>query len=224
MLARTLPLAAALALLLAASGRSAAQDGPAASLSPAVSGAARQQPGFPERRRFETRTRVETRYDRFRDSTRVSVNLPGGFLSDRATVFSFSFAGRVPVAPPEAFTVQLSQLVYVQRLVPRADGRLAPQPRPVFILVDDSLRFRDVDPLQEIVHPVDQRHATDVSETVTAAFPLRALLAMAASERVEMQLDQGAFRVSHDHLEALRDFASRANPAVWTTDEAQRWR
>jgi hypothetical protein len=224
MLARTFPLAAALALLLAASGRSAAQEVPAASSSPAVSGAAQQPPGFPERRRFETRTRVETRYDRFRDSTRVSLSLPGGFLADRGIIFSFSFAGRTPAAPPESFMLHLSERVFVQRLAPRADGTLAPRPRPVFILVGDSLRFRDAEPLQEIVHPVDQKFATDVRETVTAVFPLRALLAMAASDRAEMQIDQSAIRLSDDHLEALRDFASRANPAVWTTDEAKRWR
>ena len=224
----TLAARAALALLLAAPSALSAQASlPVAPLDAASSREA-QETVFPPRRKFEHRFRVEARYDGFTDSTRVSASLyhrdwlGSSEVNGNLTTVSFAFPGRTPVAPPDSVTLMVQERwVQFQRLEGKpGQERLAPAPRPVHVLVDDSLRFADTETGYELLVPVvqDPDDTSNATQTVTATFSLRQLLAMAAATRVAMRVGNDDFTLNEGQLEALRDLASWANPAAWASD------
>lgn len=234
------PLSALLVLLAAAPGGAAAQEAasalnadaatlpaqPSAALSGAQTG-----PVFPARRRFQHRQRIRAEYDRFTDSTTVSSEFfDRGLLGEMpfsvAPTVRFAFRGRVLQAPPESVTMLFTTDHVFRLSVEQRPGLPAGYaPRPVRVLVDDSLRFHDAQPVYRALVPVssDPEERVNAMETVEATFPLAAFLAMAAGSRVEVSTAPGAsFSLSESQREALRDLASRMNPAAWPLDRERR--
>lgn len=145
---------------------------------------------------FKHGFQVETKYDKFRDQTKVSVDCKvyykgpfGLFLTVEG-----SYPQHSP-SPPE--TVQLGLTAMSAKEKYKKSRRL--------IVLADGQRFdlgelgKDVEEVEEIL----------IFEKMMTTVPFRTVLQMANSQSVEMQLNEIEFKVPSEALEALRDFTSR---------------
>ena len=188
---------------------------------------------FPPKRRYKNHAHVHQRYDKFSDTSSVSVTIthsPGLLQSlYKTTVYAdlaVTFAGQMPSTPPEPVTmvVRLSDLSSVSTLgadsaKKKAQAAGATQAKVAFV-VDDTARFAvDATPLGVRVVPWgDSTGVFRIEEAVRVQLPIGTLLRLAnAGRRVDARWRTTTFSIVSDELDALRDFASRLAPVAAAT-------
>ncbi|HBB87235.1 MAG TPA: hypothetical protein DC047_06435 [Blastocatellia bacterium] len=145
---------------------------------------------------FKHSFEVETKYDKFRDQTKVSLDCKVYYKGPFALFLAVegSYPKQSPSLPE---TVQLGLTAMSAKEKYKKSRRL--------IVLADGQRFdlgelgKDVEEVEEIL----------IFEKMMTTVPFRTVLQMANSQSVEMQLNEIEFKVPSEALEALRDFTSR---------------
>lgn len=139
---------------------------------------------------------IETKYDKFKDHTKVSLgckvytNGPFALFLDA----SGTYPQQTPT-PPE--TVKFGLVAF--------SGKIKYQKSRHLIVLADGRRFD----LGDLDHNTDPESDPFVFETMLTSVAFKTLLQIVNSKSVEMQLNDIEFKLSSENLEALRDFASR---------------
>lgn len=153
------------------------------------------------KRTFKHSETIEDKYDRFKDSTTVSVTmqLMGVKTNGLAMLLSDSYAGQGANRKPPTGNVLLS-------FVSAGDESHYKLFHSLIFLADDE-RIRMGDGVF-IDLPLSYR----VVESVTFGLPRDTLRKLASAKKIEFQLGPTEFTFSDSQLEAIRDFESRLNP------------
>lgn len=187
-----LPVLLALSLSLSLTATALPAQRPAAPAAAAIPGA----------RTFNHREEIRTGYHEA--SGWGSVELRPMRVSDdpELTLTAlFRFRGRRPSAPPT--DVSLAIASHGER------PRFASAHSLVFLL-DGKRRL----PIGEMFRVVDTTRG-ETRETLALHVPTRVVLALAAARSVEGKIGATSFTLGEEQLEALRDFASRMDPATF---------
>lgn len=159
---------------------------------------------IPEKRKFNHKIKIETKYDKFSNTTGVEIEPIEVYHARRGrpqkiwmTVL-FSYQDETPAKPDSviiAFNSWSSEWKYLdyRDLTILADGRKA---GPVKM---------------ELAQTRIERDGT-VTEILSTTMATDVFLFMVNAGSVEMQLGDAEFTLKPEHLEALRDFASRMQP------------
>lgn len=159
---------------------------------------------IPAKRKFNHKIKIETKYDKFSDSTDVQMthtevfSVHGGRAQKIYMTVLFSYSGTTPAKPDRvtiAFNSTSPEWKYLRYrdLTILADGKKA---GPVKM---------------ELANTRIERDGT-VTETLSMWMATDVFLFMVNAGNVEMQLGDAEFTLKPEHLEALRDFASRMQP------------
>jgi hypothetical protein len=169
-----------------------------------VIGGTEQSPPIPEKRKFNHKVKIETSYDRFSDTTTAQMEPVEVYHARRGrpqkiwmTVL-FTYRDETPAKPARvtiAFNSWSSEWQYLdyRDLTILADGRKA---GPVTM---------------ELAKTRIERDGT-VTEILSTTMVTDVFLFMVNAGSVEMQLGNAEFTLKPEHLEALRDLASRMQP------------
>jgi len=139
---------------------------------------------------------IETKYDKFKDHTKVSLSCK--VYSKGPFALFLDAGGTYPQqtpAPPE--TVKFGLVAFSSKIKYQKSRHL--------IVLPDGQRFD----LGELDHNTDPESDPFVFETMLTSVAFKTLLQIVNSKSVEMQLNDIEFKLSSENLEALRDFASR---------------
>lgn len=145
---------------------------------------------------FKHGFQVETKYDKFRDQTKVSLDCKVYYKGPFALFLAVegAYPQQAP-SPPETIQFGLTAMSAKERykksrhLIVLADGRR----------FDLGELGKDVEEVEELL----------IFEKMMTTVPFRTVLQMANSHNVEMQLNEIEFKIPTEALEALRDFTSR---------------
>ncbi|MDQ3743561.1 MAG: hypothetical protein M3444_04175 [Acidobacteriota bacterium] len=159
---------------------------------------------IPEKRKFNHKIKIETKYDRFSNSTDVQMehtevyHVHGSRPQKISMTVLFTYPGETPAKPGSvtiAFNSWAPEWKYLRYrdLTILADGRKA---GPVTM---------------ELINTRIERDGT-VTETLSTTMVTDVFLFMVNASSVEMQLGDAEFTLKPEHLEALRDLASRMQP------------
>jgi hypothetical protein len=148
---------------------------------------------------FKHGFKVETKYDKFRDQTRVSLDCKVYYKGPFALFLDVEgiYPKQSP-SPPETVRFGLTALTAT------TDKEKYKKSRHLIILADGQ-RFD----LGELDRDVDEEEEILRFEKMMTTVSFRTALQIANSQSVEMQLNEIEFKVPSEALEALRDFASR---------------
>jgi len=145
---------------------------------------------------FKHGFQVETKYDKFRDQTKVSLDCKvyykgpfGLFLAVEG-----SYPQQTP-SPPEKVQFGLTAM----------SGKEKYKKSRHLIVLADGQRFD----LGELDRDIDEVEEIFMFEKMMTTVPFKTVLQMANSQSVEMQLNEIEFKIPSEALEALRDFTSR---------------
>lgn len=165
----------------------------------------RTQQMIPARRKFSHKVKITTEYDRFSNETTIGTDYIKRVYKGRDHYIAmrayFSYAGAgVSDAPPSfvhlAFASESSRWKYLDP--------------PALLVLADSQRLN-----LDVVERVDSetRYIRDVGvatfEYLDIAVPTSRFLQIINASSVEMQLGQAEIPLKDEHLEVLRDLASR---------------
>lgn len=148
---------------------------------------------------FKHGFKVETKYDKFRDQTRVSLDCKVYYKGPFALFLDVEgiYPKQSP-SPPETVRFGLTALTAT------TDKEKYKKSRHLIVLADGQ-RFD----LGELDRDVDEEEEILRFEKMMTTVAFGTILQIANSQSVEMQLNEIEFKVPSEAIEALRDFASR---------------
>lgn len=148
---------------------------------------------------FKHGFKVETKYDKFRDQTRVSLDCKVYYKGPFALFLDVEgiYPKQSP-SPPETVRFGLTALTAT------TDKEKYKKSRHLIVLADGQ-RFD----LGELDRDVDEEEEILRFEKMMTTVAFGTILQIANSQSVEMQLNELEFKVPSEAIEALRDFASR---------------
>jgi hypothetical protein len=164
---------------------------------------AQAQP-IPAKRKFNHKIKIETKYDKFSDSTDVQMmhtqiyNAHGSRAQKIYLTAVFNYPGYTPSKPDYvalAFNSTSSEWKYLRE-------------RDLTIIADG----KHAGPVTTLLLNTRIERGGSVSETVSVNIATDVFLFMVNAFYVEMQLGDAEFTLKPEQLEALRDFASRMQP------------
>lgn len=161
-----------------------------------------QEIKLPPRGKYKHDKKIFSQYDKFKDKTTVSLahlRLSSVSLGIAAT---FSHQGTDVKTPDDValwFYSYSSQWRFLRN-------------RSLMVIADGERL--DLGGAARVDSKVNSGRfsGVTVSETLGALVPLDKFLKIANAKSVEMQLGNAEFQLAPDHLEALKDFASRMSP------------
>ena len=166
------------------------------------------------KRKFKHRGKIETKYDKFKDQTTVRLNpyyVQGTApkLDPTAGIeitASFVYAGQKLNAPPDIVSFGIVSA--------SADAFKYEQDRGLIALVDGERidlgqMEREDASYKKYPYVISNRYYV---ETLSAPIKYELFLKIANAKIVEMQIGKKEFKLKDEHLEALRDLASRMIP------------
>lgn len=155
----------------------------------------------PTQRDFAHKFVIDTKFDRFRDQTIISFRPPGLNLGGKLTLTAmFSFSGKEITEPLGA-----NHLVNLGFASTSDTWKYLRNHYLILLVNGDRLDLGELD-----------HHGStgkgSVIEVMWAKIPAKTFLKIVNAKKVEGQLFTTEFTLSHDTMEALRDFASRMAP------------
>lgn len=145
---------------------------------------------------FKHDFQIETKYDKFRDQTKISLDCKVYYKGPFALFLDVE--GSYPkqsASPPETVQFGLTAM----------SGKEKYEKSRHLIVLADGQRFD----LGDLDRDVDDEEGILIFEKMMTTVPFRTVIKIANSQSVEMQLNEIEFKVPSAALEALRDFASR---------------
>lgn len=172
---------------------------PCAATQNAATQDAKLQP--PAKREFKHKAKIKTKYDRFEDQTTVYIEgkrVLGGFLSDLTMGASISYRGQKASLPKDVLIFFKSSNTEDWRFLHDVE-------RELYVLADGERL-----PLGTMTR-TDSTVLTGgrVSEEIGTLISSEQFLKIIQARKVEMKLGRYQFELKEEHLEALRDLASR---------------
>jgi hypothetical protein len=165
---------------------------------------------LPPKGKYKHNKKIESEYDKFRDETTVRLTylspLPSIGPVRLYIIPSFHYPGKI-VKTPEfvVFWFQSSssdwQFLHDRELLAIVDGER--------IDLGEALR---VEGTVNSSRSGRYSSSVSVSEMLGLKIPLETFLRIIKAKVVEMRLGNVGFKLADDHLEALKDFASRMSP------------
>jgi hypothetical protein len=152
----------------------------------------------PTKRAFKHKAKIESKYDRFKDQTQVQLEtkrVMGGFLEDIKMGASFFYKGQK--AMPEDIILVFRSSTQDWRFLRETDREL--------IALADGERL----PLGTLDRDSQVLSGGRVIEVMATDVPYEAFMTIVNAKKVEMKLGRYQFELKEEHLEALRDLASR---------------
>jgi hypothetical protein len=165
------------------------------------------QTNLPPKGKYKHDKKIEASYDKFKDETTISLKslrpLPIIHPVTLYIVPTFRFPGKTVSLPDHVSlwfysTSKDWQFLDYRQLLVVADG--------------ERFDFGETARVQSNVDANRYTRHVNVSETLGVMIPLNSFLKIINSKSVEIRLGQIEFKLAPDHLEALRDFASRMQP------------
>ncbi|HEY0006375.1 MAG TPA: hypothetical protein VGB17_16455 [Pyrinomonadaceae bacterium] len=159
---------------------------------------------IPARGKYKHHKPIETKYDKFKDETRVRVkylsvtNKKLGAIDISATYY---YQGQTP-SKPDSITLSFSSTSREWAFLNNRE----------LAIIADGQRFLYDDAALVNARLNSGPYVESVSERLSVPLPLADFLKIINSKSVQMKLGRFDFSLAQDHLEALRDFASRMNP------------
>jgi hypothetical protein len=160
------------------------------------------QPSSPNKeetkRSFKHNQNVEQKYDKFKDTTNVTLKLRllGDIADGLEVVVSHTFDGQKPITPTS---------IPVMFMATNKDLKYALSHGLIFLADGERIKFEDVKYNRLTVRD-------RFIEVMILTIPFNTLKKILAAKAVEAQLGKTEFVLSDEYLEALRDFASRVSP------------
>jgi hypothetical protein len=145
---------------------------------------------------FKHGFQVETKYDKFRDQTKITLDCKVYYKGPFALFLDVE--GTYPkqsATPPESVQFGLTAM----------SGKEHYKKSRHLIVLADGHRLD----LGDLDRDVDEEEGFLIFEKMLTTVPFRTILKIANSQSVEMQLNEIEFTLAPEALEALRDFASR---------------
>ncbi len=157
------------------------------------------KPQPPAKRQFNHKAKIESKYDRFEDETHVrleSKRVLGGFMEDVKMGASFFYKGQ-KLSTPEYFIILFVSDTKGWRFLDEAQREL--------VALADGQRIS----IGTLDRDSKVRSGGWVSEIMVKEVPYETFLKIVNAKKVEMKLGRYEFELKEEHLEALRDLASR---------------
>jgi hypothetical protein len=154
----------------------------------------------PAKREFKHNAKIESKYDRFEDETHVRLEpkrVLGGFMEDVKMGASFFYKGQ-KLSKPEYFIIFFVSDTKGWRFLDEAQREL--------VALADGERL----PIGTLDRDSKVRSGGWVSEIMVKEVPYETFLKIVNGKKVEMKLGRYELKLKEEHLEALRDLASRA--------------
>jgi len=147
----------------------------------------------PATRKFDHSMELTSEFDKFKNSTKVALRIPGN--ESGAAYFAFFFTGEKLATPPKDILFQYFE---------NEDSFLLPVTD--FIVLADGTRLR---------LRLTQLPAVGAKAQFFTKLNYLTFLRIANSANVEMKIGQTEITFSSEAIEALKDFASRTSPAFY---------
>ncbi len=159
--------------------------------------------------------RINVRYDRFTDQTRVSFHASnllartGNQLSESKHLLSarFEFEGKTLTRPIDVMTLQI--------VVPDERWRGYDRDRRLRVLLNSTDRLD----LGDGSHKTDEGYGGVTNEILQYQISAEILSQMATSSRVEMRIGHNEFELGNYQIRALRSLANRVTPDGFRAEE-----
>jgi hypothetical protein len=169
-----------------------------------IGGSTEQSPPIPVKRKFNHKIKIETKYDKFSDTTDVQmmhteVFSAHGREAQRITMtVLFTYQGETP-AKPGRVTIAFNSMSPEWKYLRERD----------LTIIADGKKAGTV--TTELINTRIERDGS-VTETLSIWMATDVFLFMVNAGDVEMKLGAAEFSLHSEQLEALRDFASRMQP------------
>lgn len=152
----------------------------------------------------------DTTYDRFADSTRVSLamSVSGDYLRGLSFGARYEFAGRVAPTPPDSITLMIA--AYTSRSISREWRFL--QRHTLILLLDDTVRVN----LGTVQYDTIPQSSSRL-EAMRAPIPVALFRRIASAGKLEGRIGDETFTLSPVQLAALRRMAEGTGTASATT-------
>jgi hypothetical protein len=158
--------------------------------------------------------KIETSYDKVKDVTTVrfdSVQVYGEPLissnyvgRDEARFYaSFTFPGRILNAPPGRVLISL--------ISSSQDWKYTDFRKPIALVDGKRLKLGPLEHLPSFTvnAPANSKSDDYISQEIAISLPYKTFLRIAYGKRVQIRMGPREFKLEKDHLEFLRDLASR---------------